>query len=426
MFKQTIKKLIVYLVGVSCCVIVQAQTGNKVFTGAEMVNFGTISLSTPGGQSWTTDRLATPGYFGATNGATYSNASDANNINGYVKKYGNQAFIFPVGDGSDLRTLAIGAPTLTTDAYATAWILGNPSGNLDPTGPGGGTHNVLSVTFPIKTVSTIGQWDWQAGVNMGTTGDGVNLLVTVSMPDMTAFATTSSLRLVGWNGSSWIDLSGMATATGNTENSSIFGYMQAGISAIGIGSIWWILPVKLTAFTAQEKNCGASLNWTSSNEENMDRFEIEQSSNGNTYQKIGAVTAIGSINENKYAFTANQTETEGYYRLKMFGKDGSFTYSPVEHVKISCVATTDFVKVYPNPVSEGHVYLDFSSQRSATAKIMLVNTVGQRVAVRSTAVKKGRNIIKFDVNHVPKGVYFIQLISDDNSPVFQPQKIIME
>lgn len=415
-----------------CCLLIflyvyaDAQTGNRVFSGAEMVNFGTISLSTPGGQSWATDRLATPGYFSLTNGATYSNASDANNINGYVKKYGNQAYTFPVGNGTDLRTLRISAPTATTDSYATAWILGNPSGNMDPTGPNAGPHDVTAVTFPIRVVSTVGQWDWQAGVNMGTTGDGVNLMITVSMPDMSAFALASTLRLVGWNGTSWIDLSGMATATGNTENSTMFGYMQAGITAVGIGSIWWVLPLKLTSFTAREQNCHASLNWIATNEENMDRFEIEYSSDGNNYKKTGAIAAKGSISENNYSYSSPLTGNENYFRLKMIGKDGNYTYSAVEYIKASCTGTTDFVTVYPNPVKQGPVNINFSTSFTGSASLVLVDVAGKRLINRGTTVVRGNNNINLEVTALPAGIYFIQLIADDNKHIFQTQKIIKE
>lgn len=404
----------------------QSQTGNKVFTGAEMVNFSTISLSTPGGQSWLTDRLATPGYFSVTNGATYSNSSDAYNINGYVKKYGNQAYTFPVGNGVDLRTLRISAPTAATDSYATAWILGDPSGNLDPTGPNGGPHDVTSVTFPVYAVSRVGQWDWQAGVDMGTTGDGINLTITVSIPDMTVFSLASNLRLVGWNGTSWIDLSGMPTATGNTENSTLFGYMQAGISAVAIGSAWWVLPVKLVSFTAQEKACSAELNWSTADEESFDHFEIERSGNAISFQKISTVNAKGNKTENNYSYTINQDVPESYYRLKMVNKDGSLTYSPVKYVKINCKPNTRFIKLYPNPVNNGNVFLSFGSEISGVAQIVLFNEAGQQVTKTKTTLTNGNNNIIIDVSHLPKGIYFIHLITADHKSLFQPQKIIRE
>ena len=403
-----------------------AQTGNKVFTGAEMANFGTINLPTPAGKTWATDRLSSPGYFSATNGAVYSGASDANNINGYVKKYGNQAFTFPVGTGADLRTLSISAPGSLTDAYATAWILGDPSGNLDPTGPNGGPHDITSTTFPIYSVSNIGQWDWQTGIDMGNTGDGVGLTITVSMPDLTAFAVPVGLRLVGWNGTSWVDLSGWPTASGNTENSTITGTMIAGISAIGIGSTFWVLPLKLLSFNAKEKGCAASLNWATAEEQNTAYFEIEQSSNGNSFSKVGVVNAKGGSNNNTYAFTTSQTTGENYFRLKMVEKNGSFTYSAVEHVKINCNIPYGFINVYPNPVKEGFVNLNFVSGSTRAARIVLTNATGQQIITKDIAIVSGNNFIKFEMNKIPKGLYFIQLIHVDNKAIFQPQKIIVE
>ena len=404
----------------------RSQTGNRVFSGAQMTNFGTISLSTPAGKTWTTDRLAAPGYFSATNGANYTNASDLNNIDGYVKKYSNEAFTFPVGNGLDLRTLAISAPASATDAYATAWILGDPSGNLDPTAPNGGPHDVTLTTFPIRTVSKIGQWDWQTGIDMGNTGNGVGLSITVSMPDLTAFAVTVGLRLVGWNGTSWVDLSGWPTATGNTENSTITGTMIAGISAIGIGSTWWVLPLKLVSFTARENGCAAVLNWTTTNEQNMDRFEVEKSDNGNTYHSVGIISAAGNNNENNYSFTDNQPGVASYYRLRMTGKDGSFTYSPVKYLAVNCKTTAESVLIYPNPVNQGFVFADFTTEIKGGAKLKLINALGQQIKTMDIIVTQGHNIVKFDVNEIPIGLYFIQLISLDNKAIFQPQKIIIE
>lgn len=213
-----------------------AQTGNHVFSGSEAVNFGTIDLATPASKTWSTDRMANPGYFSAYfPGAVYTGASDANNVNGYVKKYGNEIFTFPVGTGNDLRTLAISAPAATTDAYATAWILGHPKYTPDPTN-GNAVHDTALVGTGIKRVTNVGQWDWQS---LGTTNSTLN--VTASMPDLKNFAPIGHLRLVGWDGTKWINLSGVTAPTSNTENSLISGTIaaaqQSGIHAISIGSI---------------------------------------------------------------------------------------------------------------------------------------------------------------------------------------------
>lgn len=210
---------------------VGAQTGNHVFSGSEQTNFGTESLSTS--LSWSTDRLAVPGYFGAVGTAIYTNADDAHNIDGYVKHYvtvANQGFTFPVGSGTDLRSLTTSGTIPNNSEFATAWIVGNPSSNLDPTAPFSGAHSTSAFDTDIQEVNTIGQWDWQDISN-----SGAGITITVSIPDMTGFGAASNLRLVGWDGTQWVNLSGTSGATGNTENSQLSGTMVSGITALGIG-----------------------------------------------------------------------------------------------------------------------------------------------------------------------------------------------
>ena len=106
---------------------------NRVFSGGEVVNFGIVDISAMGGQAWRSERTAQPGYFSSIENASYTGYSDQYNIDGYIKKYGDDVFVFPVGTGSDLRTLEISKPNKITDAYATAWIYGDPSNSIDPT-----------------------------------------------------------------------------------------------------------------------------------------------------------------------------------------------------------------------------------------------------------------------------------------------------
>ncbi|NDE04731.1 MAG: T9SS C-terminal target domain-containing protein [Flavobacteriia bacterium] len=213
----------------------------QVNSGGEILNFGTIDLSFATSFKWISDRAAIPGFYSAVDTAIFYGYSDQYNINGYIKKFGNTSFIFPVGDGEDLRMLEISKPLKSTDAYATAWIPGDPGISSDPTFPFPGTHPTHKVTPPIQSVMRIGQWDWLVGENgnlgENSTGDGVGLTIQVSMPDLTSFGSASELRLVGWNGNSWIDLSGKPTAIGNTENKMISGIMKAKITAISIGKI---------------------------------------------------------------------------------------------------------------------------------------------------------------------------------------------
>lgn len=207
------------------------QAQNYLGSGVEMGIFGPFSFEVS--TAWATARTATPGYYSWTIASgNYTGADDNHHVNGYVKKYGPESFVFPVGSGTDLRTLEISAPTNPADVYAAAWIMGNPTTTQDPTN-GNAFHPVTAVSGNISAVSTVGQWDWQA---VRGTGDG--LTITVSIPELfgTEFTDASKLRLVGWNGSAWENI-GTAGASGTTENSILSGIMKTGIQAIGIGVI---------------------------------------------------------------------------------------------------------------------------------------------------------------------------------------------
>ncbi len=405
--------------------ISKAQTGNFVFPNAEAVNFGIINLAIPGGQTWATNRSTTPGYFSTTNGANYNAVSDVANINGYVKKYGNEAFTFPVGTGSDLRTLTISAPTTATDAYATAWILGNPSGNLDPTMPNAGSHSITSVTAPIFAVSPVGQWDWQVGTNLGNTGTGAGLTITVSIPDMTSFAVASKLRLVGWDGTSWIDLSGMATASGNIENSTLSGTMVAGITAIGIGNLTNPLPVKLENFTGISKDCNTTLNWKTTQEINSLQFDIEQSIDGIVFNKIKSVNASGnSIVPIQYEITIPQTEKNIFYRLKLLDINGSFNYSNIVRVTSVCTIK-DLITIYPNPLlSNAVLNLNISTTYNGKAYILCLNSIGQIMSKHRISLIQGINTTTIDFDNYAKGTYILQIVKENGEKIGGEQKLI--
>ena len=206
-------------------------SGGELFSGSLGYNLGTTS-------DWSTVRSSAPGYYSwasGTNTSSYTGLSKDNNINGYVKKYGTDAFKFPIGTGTEMRTLSIDNRTTggsVTDTYAAAWIAGNPTDMIDPTNSDA-KHDISSVSGIIVGVSDLGQWDWQA-----ISGSGEGLGITVSIPEISAtgvFTDASNLRLVGWDGTVWKAL-GTEGASGLTNYSTLSGTMVAGIQAIGIGA----------------------------------------------------------------------------------------------------------------------------------------------------------------------------------------------
>lgn len=394
---------------------------NHVFSGGEALNFGIVDISLNNGTSWSSERSDHPGYFSLLEDAKYTGYSDQANIDGYIKKYGNSSFLFPVGTGKDLRTLEMSKPNEISDAYATAWIEGDPGIHLDPTAPFQGKHSVLALGESISSISTIGQWDWQVGeggnLGSGTTGNGAGITITVSIPDMSDFANQSELRLVGWNGSNWADLSGKPTATGNKENDKLSGIMIEGISAIAIGKTSPISNVKLTSLVASSLNCNTLLKWETAVENNSSKFIIERSTDNINFYTVGSMPTTGSSNGNLYSKEFIQPIGIAYYRLKIQYTNGTYDYSSSVSSNNKC-NEIEYMRVYPNPVvNNENLNLRFTTSYNGLAELMIFKNNGQRVFKNTVQVKTGVNDMKIEVKNLINGTYFINLMGSKGEKI---------
>ncbi len=408
--------------------------GNHVFTTGEAANYSSINLATSGGQTWSTDRASLPGYFSTIAGATYSGASDAANINGYVKKYGNEVYTFPVGTGTDLRTLTINNTSgLDTDAFAVAWIAGNPSGNLDPTAPNAGAHPLNAVGSDIVTVSPVGQWDWQVGnagnLGAGTTGTGAGIPITVSIPDLSLFATAAALRLVGWNGSQWINLSGTTGASGNVENSILGGTMIEGITAVAIGSTEYVLSDKLLNFSVKEaKNCRTVATWSVSEETSISRYELEHSTNGVSYSKVLSADSKNGAGITSYSFSFSQTPGNNYYRLKIIDNNGLSDYTDIISLRSNCTVPEDYIILYPNIVTESNteITLEYRQQSIGKGWVVVTNSMGQQLLTQSITLTDGIKNCKINTGSFQQGMHYVYMTDGSGDIVGTPQKFLKQ
>ena len=182
-------------------------------------------------------------------------------------------------------------------------------------------------------------------------------------------------------------------------------------------------PLKLLAFTAKKDGKAHLLQWTSANEVNVDRFEIERSLNGRDFGMIGKIKAGLS----KYSFTDNNpfasplspNNTVGreglgvrYYRLKMVDKDGQFTYSPVRMLNNS---GSFFVSIYPNPAKD-NLQVQIDSDKKTTLQLQVLSLDGKVILSKSTTAAEGSILRNISISALSKGSYLLKVISSLNPP----------
>jgi hypothetical protein len=166
-----------------------------------------------------------------------------------------------------------------------------------------------------------------------------------------------------------------------------------------------VLPVKLVSFDAQKNNTAALLQWTTANEINFDRFEIESCANGiNKFITTGTVMANNSV---KYFFTdvnAFAKSTLVYYRLKLIDKNGSFSYSNIVAVNFNDKLP---VIIRPAVVKRGEpVLITTTGTVNSNYTITLLNSNGQLIESRKTV--QG-SVTVLPTNSLVAGIYFISV-----------------
>ncbi len=114
-----------------------------------------------------------------------------------------------------------------------------------------------------------------------------------------------------------------------------------------------VLPVELTEFKVTATDNNVTLDWETATELQNKGFEIERSTDGETWEMIGFVEGNGtSLEINNYNFIdENFLPGINYYRLKQIDFDGAFEYSLIKGIEIISQNKNQSIKVYPTKVA---------------------------------------------------------------------------
>ncbi|MCY7422513.1 MAG: T9SS type A sorting domain-containing protein, partial [Chitinophagaceae bacterium] len=190
---------------------------------------------------------------------------------------------------------------------------------------------------------------------------------TISLAAKVDFTTGSEPRSVAMG-----DLNGDGVPEIATAN-----FSSATVSVFQIDAA--VLPITITNTKAYQKNAGVQIEWTMQQEDNIDRYEVERSQNGQQFSKLGSVIAKGnsSLVTTYNLFDANPLNGVNFYRIKTIDKSGQVTYSRMMKVNISSGITQ--VTVYPNPTNGNTIALQISNLKKGSYTLTLTNKTGQQI-----------------------------------------------
>ena len=170
-----------------------------------------------------------------------------------------------------------------------------------------------------------------------------------------------------------------------------------------------VLPVRVTAFTGKlNADKTATLQWNVAEQQGIQSYVIEESTDGSSYTAIGTVAAT---NADAYSFNDAQLSTgKNYYRLKIVEQNGRSSYSNIVIVNLKANLT---LAVYPNPVTDKLTIQQYGSLQKRTVSISDANgKVLQQVSFNGQ-----QQVV--DMSKFPAGVY---VVKTDDGEVFKVLK----
>jgi len=172
-----------------------------------------------------------------------------------------------------------------------------------------------------------------------------------------------------------------------------------------------ILPVAIINFIAYQKGGNVQIDWIALNEINVDHYEVERSTNGINFTSLGDVKALNNADNINYSkIDPSPVNGKNFYRIKAVDKDGAITYTGIAQVNISNGKTS--VSIYPNPVQNRIVNVQFTNLPAGNYNLVLYNTLGQSVLSRKIEHAGGSATQNFmlPVNAVA-GAYIVKLFN---------------
>ena len=176
-----------------------------------------------------------------------------------------------------------------------------------------------------------------------------------------------------------------------------------------------------------ELQIGNMLEWSTALEMDSERFVIQRSMDGISYEDIGRVDAAGlSKEETAYHFMdigINNPKT--YYRLKQIDEDGTASFS--QTTIVHKVFSNKFMVMSmssPEAAKRFEIAIDFSEEGSIEYELCTLG--GEKIVEIDTTVGIGLNSLFFDLENENEGIYKINIRMGGEEETLVIRKVLDE
>ncbi len=347
------------------------------------------NLSVSGAHTFTNGIIAssaTPNYLVYEAGSSYTGDSDTKHVNGWVKKIGSTNFVFPVGNGTVERTIALSNLSANSE-FSAKYFANTPYPN--------------DMELPLQDINESEYW------HIEKTSGGTAQVTMNWDNSKVAFPNwiVPDIRAAWFNGAKWINIGGTAggdaSTTGTITSNSVTNFYS-----FALGSQSYILPLTLISFTANHIDNYTQIEWTAGNEYNMTGYIAERSNDGTAFYPVAQTSPRNSGNIEQYYTRDYQPISRiAYYRLRFKEINGSESLSKIVTVKVDSNSQLTLVS---NPVHDKILLLANPSLKG-TFRYSVVAMNGQLTQQGKILIQNG-GYYQLDLNgNIKPGTYTLEV-----------------
>jgi hypothetical protein len=175
-----------------------------------------------------------------------------------------------------------------------------------------------------------------------------------------------------------------------------------------------VLPVKFVSVTAAFDDPEVQIKWQVENEHSVKLYELQKSINGINFITIDTLQATNNGFGSYQYWDRQPNPGDTYYRIRMEDENGKISYSSI--AKLFIPFRKPSIGIYPNPITDGIIHLQFKNQRPGRYAIRLMNPLGQNIITKQIESAGGNWTEKVKWNFsLAHGVYQLEILKPDGS-----------
>lgn len=172
------------------------------------------------------------------------------------------------------------------------------------------------------------------------------------------------------------------------------------------------LPVTFTQFSARKQQASVQLNWTVTNELNIERYEVERSADGRRFTSVlqQIATTGNAVQKTYQALDVQPLSGTGYYRIKSVGTAGDVSYTNV--VRVQFGQAVPAISLLSNPVRGGLVRFQMSELPEGRYQVVVRDMSGKQLVAKSIQHVGSASIQEIGLPATSAGNYILELTGE--------------